>query len=181
MKKNSKFLGGLILAVAVVAAFFGFGNSPEVTEEGPAAAQVGVSTVRRKTFILSSNSFSEFSNIASQALILVPDPGDNCMLELVSISGMRVFSSEAWQNVDEGFEVKYKNRTGIPVIASFAKGFSSGGELSTVASPAWVIRHAFDVSASPSEPLILTASSSQTIDGDTYFKFDTAYRKTCKF
>lgn len=167
-----KYISGILLALA---AFVGM----DAMNLGGFSVQQATSPVLQQIATLSSVAFSNFSNPASQSLVLVNDPGDGCAIELVSITGMRIFASEAWKNVNEGFEVRYENSTGLSLIASFSKGFSSGGELNTTASPSWVVRYPIDTMASPSEPLILTASSSQTIDGDTYFKFNTAFRRIC--
>ena len=171
-----KFIAGLLIAIAALIGADAVMEEPLLS--GFRIIRSSAAVIQR-VVTLSSTSFSEFSNPASQSLVLVPDPGDNCAIELISVTGMRIFASEAWQNVDEGFEVKYENRTGLSVIATFSKGFSSGGSANTVASPSWVIRYPVDTMASPSEPLILTASTSQTIDGDTTFKFSTSYRKVC--
>ena len=120
-------------------------------------------------------SSASFGTISTTPVTLVPDPGDGYVVQLVTVMGRRVFSSEAWSGVDEGFEIKQENSTGLNVIASFSKGFSNGGVLSSAASPSFETMIPVGLVASPSEPLILTASSSHTIDGDTYFKFKAFY------
>ena len=115
-------------------------------------------------------SSTSFSTISTTPVTLIPDPGDGYVISLVSVTGFRVFASESWTGVDEGLEIKFEDENGPAVVASFSVGFSEGDATSPFETlvPIGVV-------ASPSEPLVLTASSSHSIDGDTYFKFKAFY------
>lgn len=132
---------------------------------------------------------ASLSTIATTPIQLVASSSGK-IIELVSITGFRNFSSEGWQNWDEGLEVKIgrgSNATGLalglPVTASFSLGFISQGggvvkttDVWTRSSPSYQTLYPINVTASVSQALWLTASSSHTIDGDTGAKFEILYR-----
>jgi hypothetical protein len=122
---------------------------------------------------------ASFDTINTTPVELIPDPGDGKVIELESVTGYRVFASESWSpaSVLDGLEVKYDGATGLPLTASFSRGFLDGGASDVTASPSYQTRYAIDVNrASPSEAVYLTSGSNPSIDGDTYFKFDVMYR-----
>lgn len=183
MNKNQKvilILACLFLGLGLIAQFSEKINIPV---DGLIGGQVSDNTISNEVTIIASTSIT---TIATTPIRLVEDPGSNCALELVSITAFRVFSSESWahganQAVDDGFEVRLDETSiGTDVIASFSKGFTTGGATATTASPSFQTRMGLDVNASVSESLWLTASSAyDTLDGDTYFRFDTSFRKIC--
>lgn len=181
MAKKFRALVFILVLIAIVC-FLMFQSKNQSYQE-PLGAQVGSGAVLHQITQVSSASVQ---TISTTPVRLVDDPGDNCALELVSVTGFRIFASESWANgpnyaSDDGFEIRLdETSSGADLIASFSTGFTSGGSTATVTSPSFQTRFGLDVNASRSESFWLTASASfLTLDGDTYFKFDIGYRKIC--
>ena len=127
-------------------------------------------------------SSASFNTLATTSYELVPDPGDGYVVHLYSIAGYRNFSSESWDGnriVDKGIGVGYSKNEEADVVASFSRGFLTGGALSSTASPQYEIKFPVDYVASPSEALTLkkvTPSAVPFIDGDTSFSFIVKYQ-----
>lgn len=120
---------------------------------------------------------ASFATIDTTPIELIPDPGAGFVVVPISVTGYRVFASESWATkpADE-YEIRFGDADGVSPFASISRGFFDGSDTSTTASPSYVSYFANDHIASPSEALVLTASTSATIDGDSYFVFDIIWR-----
>ncbi len=179
--KNKSFFLITFLVVGVAAVLL---IDPRYhSKEDKAGSQVGSSAVLHQITNVASPSIQTIGTVPVR---LVDNPGPNCALEVVSVTGFRIFASEAWQfgankSTEEGFEIRLdESVAGADVIASFSKGLADGGPTSSVASPTFQTRMGADVNASISESVWLTAGTTfNTLDGDTSFTFDVGYRKIC--
>lgn len=176
----------LIIAIVAILSLFGSIDNPvRDTVVGGFTSMRGFATLQVdevNTAIVEVSSVS-FSTIATTPVTLIADPGTGRIIHLISVTGYRKFSSESWafgvnKSIDNAPDIRYGETGGLEVIASFSKGFIDGGvgPTGTTASPSYETRYGIDGRASASSALVLTASSSHTIDGDTSFVFYLLYR-----
>lgn len=125
-------------------------------------------------------SSASFNTLATTSYELVSDPGNGYFIHLYSIAGYRDFSSESWNmNGTQDFGVGVGYNDNVDIVASFSRGFVTGGATSTTASPQYEVKFPTNYVASPSEALILKRSLTSLapfIDGDTGFKFVIKYQ-----
>ena len=175
----------LVTLVIIILAALGLGSQESVRDE----VAVGFSNVRGFAttriqdvqIVDITLSSASFENLATTSFELIPDPGDNKVVHLLSIVGYRNFSSESWDsnNGTDGAGIGVGYDDDVDIVASFSWGFVTGGAASSEASPSYEVKFPVDYVASPSEAIVLKrelATPAHSIDGDTSFMFRVLYK-----
>lgn len=138
-------------------------------------SELAESVLQRKTVELTA---AQVDNLRFVPIVLIPAVGDNKLIVVDSIVGMRRFSSESWSRnaVGDSFEVKWGNNQtasaaspgmagAVALGASFSTGFLTGGVTNSVASPELEIWR----------PGVITSKSSSGYDYPTYASSSAVY------
>ncbi len=120
---------------------------------------------------------ASYATLNTGSVQLLPAPGIGSVIDVISITGYRLFASESWDNKGAlaptiGFS------GGAAITASLSKGFFSGGSGGTTASPSYITVYPVDQVVASNSAVVIRRAGAATpvIDGDTSWKFSIIYK-----